>query len=66
MITIRINGEAQTLNDTVSVAALLERRGQKAGVAIAINGEFVPRSQHGARILREGDDVEIVAPMQGG
>ena len=66
MITIRINGETQTLNDTVSVAALLERRGQQAGVAIAINGEFVPRSQHGTRILREGDDVEIVAPMQGG
>ena len=66
MITIRINGEAQTVNDTVSVEALLERRGQKAGVAIAINGEFVPRSQHCTRILQEGDDMEIVAPMQGG
>jgi thiamine biosynthesis protein ThiS len=56
----------KTLNETVSIAALLERRGQKAGVAIAVNGEFVPKSQHTSRIVRDGEDIEIVALMEGG
>ena len=66
MITVRINGETQTLNETVSIAALLERRGQKAGVAVAINGEFVSKSQHASHILNDADEIEVVAPMQGG
>lgn len=65
-ITVTINGQKQALNDTVSIAALLERRCQSAGVAVAINGEFVPKSQHAAHILHDADDIEIVAPMQGG
>ena len=65
-ITVTINGEKQTLNETVSIAALLERRGQKAGIAVAINGEFVPKSQHTSLLLKDADDIEIVAPMQGG
>lgn len=65
-ITVTINGEKQALNETVSIAALLEHRGQKAGVAVAINGEFVPKSQHAAHILKDADEIEIVAPMQGG
>ena len=65
-IHVTINGEKQTLNDTVSITALLEYRGQKAGVAVAVNGEFVPKSQHASHILKDADEIEIVAPMQGG
>lgn len=65
-ITFTINGEKQALNEPVSIAALLERRGQKAGVAVAINGEFIPKSQHASHILNDADEIEIVAPMQGG
>ena len=65
-ITVTINGEKQMLNEPVSIAALLERRDQKAGVAVAINGEFVPKSQHTSHILKDADEIEIVAPMQGG
>lgn len=65
-IQVTINGEKQTLNDGVSVLALLEHRKQAAGVAVAVNGEFVPKSQHATRLLQDGDEVDIVAPMQGG
>lgn len=65
-ITVTINGEKQTLNDTVSIAALLQHRNQAAGVAVAVNGEFVPKSQHASHILKDADEIEIVAPMQGG
>lgn len=66
MISVTINGEKEQLNDTISLAALLERRNQGAGVAVAVNGEFVPRSEYPARLLKEGDQIEVVAPMQGG
>jgi len=36
------------------------------GIAVAINGTVVPRSQWAATRLSDGDDVEIVKIMQGG
>lgn len=61
-----VNGEArEALAETL--AALLDELGyggQK--VATALNGEFVPeRGRAGAR-LKAGDQIEIVAPRQGG
>ena len=45
---------------------LIARRGHPATVAVAVNQVFVPRSRHVDTTLKEGDQVEIVAPMQGG
>lgn len=49
-----------------TIADLLEQRGQTQGVAVAVNQEFVPRARYATRVLQDGDEVEIVAPMQGG
>ncbi|WP_232522286.1 sulfur carrier protein ThiS [Marinimicrobium alkaliphilum] len=38
--------------------------GQK--VAIAINGEFVPRSRYAEQELTQGDKIDIVKPIGGG
>ncbi len=65
-MNITINGAPAECADAATVAALLQQRGQTQGVAVAINDDFVPRSQYATRALREGDAVEIVAPMQGG
>jgi sulfur carrier protein len=35
-------------------------------VATAVNGDFVPRSARAATALKDGDRIEILAPMQGG
>ena len=35
-------------------------------IAVAINLEFVPKSQYKLTYLKDGDDIEIVTPMQGG
>jgi sulfur carrier protein len=40
---------------------LAERR-----VAVEVNGEIVPRSQHGDHQLKDGDVVEIVHALGGG
>jgi sulfur carrier protein len=65
-VNITINGAPAECADATTVAVLLQQRGQAQGVAVAINDDFVPRSQYATRALREGDAVEIVAPMQGG
>ena len=64
---IYVNGDEQP--DAVSVAALLERLGigeQARGVAVALDGEVLPRSQWPTAPLRPGMRVEVVGAIQGG
>ena len=63
---IRLNGE--DIDTTAKdLAALIEDRGfDIAGVATALNGEFVPRGLRAETTLAEGDAVEVLRPMQGG
>ena len=51
----------------MSVAALLEARGL-AGKRVAVerNGEIVPKSQHAAVVVENGDRIEIVVAVGGG
>lgn len=35
-------------------------------VAVAINGEFVPRSRYNEHQLNTGDEIDIVKPVGGG
>ena len=65
---IRINGAQRTLT-AGNVACLLEQLGygsDRRGIAVAVNGQVVPRSAWGERRLQTGDEVEIVGAVQGG
>lgn len=67
MIEIVVNGEARSLAAPTDVASALADWGYQCGrIALAINGEFVARSEYATRVLRAGDEVEVVAPVQGG
>jgi thiamine biosynthesis protein ThiS len=64
---IVVNGEprtgAETLGDLLGQLGL----GTEArGVAVAVDGEVVPRSEWGARPLADGARVEVVGAIQGG
>jgi sulfur carrier protein len=49
------------------LAALLEELGYRdAVVTTALNGEFVPVTARSATHLKDGDRIEVLAPMQGG
>lgn len=64
---IQLNGEALDLPDGLSVADLLVRlelTGKR--VAVELNLDIVPRSQHAATRLGEGDRVEVVHAIGGG
>lgn len=63
---LRINGKPESVHNETTVNALLLDRGQDGRVAVAVNGEFVPRDTYHETVLQDGDEVEILAPMQGG
>ena len=64
---VTVNGRAEQLPDGTTLAELLEHLGHGGTpVALALNQEFVPRSRYGTTAVREGDEVEIVAPQAGG
>jgi sulfur carrier protein len=62
-----LNGEAVERDGQQSVAQLVDSLGQgRAGLAVAINGEVVPRSVWEQRPLRDDDRVEVLTAAQGG
>ncbi len=66
---IRINGEERVIEREVTVAELLDIVGVKfreVGLAVAVNGEVVPKSEYATRRIGEGDSVEIVQLVGGG
>jgi len=65
---IRINGQDEVVAVT-TLAALLEAKAldvAQRGIAVALNGEVVPRAAWTETLLRPGDRVEIVRARQGG
>ncbi len=62
-----LNGEAQEVEQTLNVAALLERFGlQKRRVAVAINTAVIPRSRFEEVEIQEGDRIEVIQAVGGG
>lgn len=66
-MNIKLNGHDFPIPEPLSIQALLEKEGYSGMlVAVAVNSAFVPRGNHGTHIIKNGDTIEIVAPMQGG
>ena len=68
-MTIELNGEPVEVMEPATVAAAVELSGAggaQRGVAVAVDGEVVPRSAWDATELNEGQKVEVVGAIQGG
>jgi sulfur carrier protein len=63
---IILNGASQTTQAATLSELLAEIELAEAVVATALNGEFVALTERDTTQLSAGDQVEIVAPMQGG
>ena len=64
---LTVNGELCEVADGMTVRGLVEAMGLGAGpVAVERNGDVVPRAQHPAVALAEGDVIEIVHFVGGG
>ncbi|MGH1472379.1 MAG: sulfur carrier protein ThiS [Cellvibrionaceae bacterium] len=67
MITISLNGDSQTITENTLLSdAMVQWDFSEKKCAVAINGEFVPRSTYGAITLHDNDDIDVVAPVGGG
>jgi sulfur carrier protein len=65
---ILVNGEPRE-RDGATIAELLSDLGvedRARGVAVAVNGEIVPRPQWCEQRVADGDRVEALSAMQGG
>ena len=64
---IILNGQEKPLAAPITVAALLAEMGlAERRVAVEVNREIVPRSQHGDFQLQDNDRVEVVFAIGGG
>ena len=67
MLDVIVNGESKALAEPVTVMQLIQDMDlQGKRIAIEINGEIVPASQHSSVQLSSGDSVEIVGAIGGG
>ena len=66
MMTLSLNNQLQSLDDNTTLSAFLEQHPPTGSFAVALNGEFVPRSRYADTLLAEGDELDIVAPVGGG
>ena len=68
MTVIYVNGEPRERGGA-TIAELLAELGVPPGargVAVAVDGEVVPRAEWQARQINEGERVEALSAMQGG
>jgi sulfur carrier protein len=64
---VTVNGAPTEVAQAVTVAALVATlTDERRRVAVAVNGEVVPRSAWETTPLRAGDSVEVLAAVAGG
>lgn len=67
MIQVTVNGENREMPENSTVAQLveaLELTGKR--IAVELNGEIVPKSQHAVTPIQPGSSLEIVVAVGGG
>ncbi len=66
-MNIQLNGEPRQLSAHITVSELLALEGlAERRVAVEVNSDIIPRSQHATHALNDGDQVEIVHALGGG
>lgn len=66
-VVVVVNGEERSLDGPTSVDGLVEVLGvERRGLAVAVNGEVVPRSTWVGHDVVDGDQIEILSIAQGG
>jgi sulfur carrier protein len=64
---IQVNGEPREAPEAFTVQALLEELGITGGrIAVEVNADIVPRSEHARHALQDGDRIEVVHAIGGG
>ena len=66
-ITVLVNGKAQQIPAEQRLSELIDAHtASRSGVAVAVDGEVVPRACWPEHALAEGARIEILTAVQGG
>ena len=68
-VQVTVNGDRQELPEGATVASViaeLHNAPEGRGIAVAVEGEVVPRAQWSSTKLRSGASLEVVVAVQGG
>jgi len=65
-LRLQVNGEDIDASSATLSALLVELDYSQATIATAVNNELVPQEGRESFPVKDGDRIEILAPMQGG
>lgn len=66
-MTIELNGQPRSFDGPVTVGALVDSEvADRRGVAVAVDGDVLPRGTWDATSLHDRAKVELVGAVQGG
>jgi sulfur carrier protein len=65
-LILTINQQPHRLPAGASLLDAIHQVGIQPPFAAAVNLEFVPRGQYAQRLLVNGDQIELIAPITGG
>jgi len=67
LIIVFLNGDKKTIEPNTNVDTALTKWGLNQGkFALAINNQFLPRSQHPIYQLKPNDCIDLLTPVAGG
>jgi len=67
VIKVSVNGEIKELKENISVKDMLNFLDYRSKTfAVAINTTFVSIKKYEDTIIKDGDEIDILAPVQGG
>jgi sulfur carrier protein len=67
LMRLTVNGTEKDVAAGATVELLLQTLAlRRDGVAVALNDDVVPRTEHGTRTLNDGDRLEIIVAVAGG
>ncbi len=67
IMNIFLNGDTKQIENNLLLSELIEQLGFAGKrLAVEINKEIVPKSEHGSYTIQDGDRIEIVHAIGGG
>lgn len=63
---VKINGKWQEIENALSLEHLLLQENLPEHFVVAVNYECIAKQNYQNIFLRDGDEIEILTPMQGG
>ncbi len=64
---ISVNGEIKEFNEeSLTIDKILDILEYKTGIAVALNETFIIKTKYRDTVVKDGDRLDILSPIQGG